>query len=68
MSDKPLIAAVHGAAIGGGPTMCCTPKFVYARREPKFQMPSSKPCAGDDFGSSFSFRRGSAISRAAREA
>src|SRR5258708_1295357 len=37
--DKPIVAAVHGAAIGGGTTMLTHSDVIAAAESPKFQMP-----------------------------
>jgi len=52
--DKPIVVAVHGAAIGGGTTMLTHCDFIYAAESTKFQMPFINLALVPEFGSSCS--------------
>jgi enoyl-CoA hydratase/carnithine racemase len=52
--DKPLVAAVHGAAIGSGMTMLTHCDFVYAGESAKFRFPFISLALVPEFGTSHS--------------
>jgi enoyl-CoA hydratase/carnithine racemase len=51
--SKPLVAAVHGVAIGGGTTILTHCDFVYAADDSKFQVPFINLALVPEFGSSY---------------
>src|SRR5271154_4463722 len=52
--DKPLVAAVHGAAVGSGNTILTHCDFVFASESSKFQMPFINLALVPEFGVTFS--------------
>src|SRR5213082_3948209 len=63
--DKPIVAAVQGAAIGGGTTMLTHCDFVFAGESARFQMPFVNLAVVPEFGSSYSVPARSGYLRAA---
>src|SRR5258708_6285246 len=55
--SKPLVAAVHGVAIGGGTTILTHFDFVYASESARFQIPFINLALVPEFGSSYSLPR-----------
>jgi enoyl-CoA hydratase/carnithine racemase len=51
--SKPLVAAVHGVAIGGGTTILTHFDFVYSADNTKFQVPFINLAVVPEFGSSY---------------
>lgn len=51
--DKPIVAAVHGAAIGGGTTVLLHCDFVYAEPDVRFQLPFTRIGIVPELGSTF---------------
>src|ERR1700761_3420398 len=55
--SKPLVAAVHGLAIGGGTTILTHCDFVYVAEGTRFQLPFINLALVPEFGSSYSLPR-----------
>ncbi|CAN7747904.1 enoyl-CoA hydratase-related protein [Cupriavidus necator] len=51
--DKPIVAAVHGSAIGGGTTLLLHCDFAFAAAGTTFQLPFTKLGLVPEFGSSY---------------
>jgi enoyl-CoA hydratase/carnithine racemase len=62
---KPIVAAVHGAAVGGGTTMLTHCDIVYAAEGTRFQIPFVDLALVPEFGSSFSIPARAGYLRAA---
>ena len=63
--DKPIVAAVQGAAIGGGTTMLTHCDFVFAGESAKFQLPFVNLALVPEFGSTFAIPARAGYLRAA---
>jgi enoyl-CoA hydratase/carnithine racemase len=63
--DKPLVAAVQGAVIGGGTTMLTHCDFVLAGQSAKFQMPFINLALVPEFASTYSIPARTGYLRAA---